>query len=76
MLYIVFVAVCLANTTMRDCDRPTAVSWTAAPEQQQSLYACMIYGLEYASQAPGLLRPGVYPKVFCVVRTGTAPAVL
>jgi hypothetical protein len=61
MLYTVFVAVCLTGTPVRDCDRHSAVSWIAAPEQQQGLGACMLHGMEYVSQAPGLIRNGVYP---------------
>jgi hypothetical protein len=49
MLYSVFIAVCLAGTPVRDCDRHSAVAWVAAPEQQQGLRACMIHGQEYAA---------------------------
>jgi hypothetical protein len=69
MLYTVFVAVCLAGTPVRDCDRHSAISWVAAPEQQHGLAACMIHGQEYAAQAPGLIREGTYVKVYCVAPT-------
>jgi hypothetical protein len=69
MLYTVFVAVCLAGTPVRDCDCHAAVAWVAAPEQQKGLKAYMVPGQEYAAQAPGLIRRGVYVKVFCMPPT-------
>ena len=51
--------------TPEDCNHSNAVEWIAAPEPQQGLAACMIYGQEYVSQARLVIPGKTYPKVYC-----------
>jgi hypothetical protein len=68
MMYVVYVAVCLASMAPRDCDRATAVDWVAAPEPQPGLAECAIHGQEYAADSR-LVHDGEYVKIYCVAPT-------
>jgi hypothetical protein len=70
MLYTVFIAICLAGISPRECSRHNAVDWVAAPEHVEGLGMCAIYGQQYAADTSLVKLGETYPKVYCSPGTG------
>jgi len=64
MIYTVAIAICLSATPVSECRDATAVSWILAPEQPDSIGACMRHGMLYAAST-NLVLEGSYAKIFC-----------
>jgi hypothetical protein len=66
MHYAIFIAICSSLTPVQDCGRENSLDWIAVPssEQPSGLSGCQLTAMEFAAQT-GLVKPGVYPKIFC-----------
>lgn len=64
MLLEAYIAICLATIDKKDCDRTTATHYFAGVEQSEGYAGCMIHGMEFVTQSR-LLKPGMYPKIWC-----------
>lgn len=65
MFYAVYIAVCLSGMAPQDCNKTNAVHWIVAPERQDSIATCFMFGEQYIAQT-SLIVPGeTYPKIYC-----------
>ncbi|MBD8893510.1 hypothetical protein [Roseibium litorale] len=64
MLFTAYLAVCLSNVAIKDCNKDTALNWMVAPGENRGLAYCMTHGQRYAATS-GVVHEGEYVKIYC-----------